>query len=174
MKTRNTQALFVGLFFFLACIIPTTISAQSSQGEKYKASHYHQKSVKQPTNTIHIKGNKQIKKYRNYSAYKAHKNTYTKIHYQHNTHLQENKQYSVVYHRLPPKSRMVYLNNRKYYHHNNHYYMHTTHGGYVLVNPPKYVSSVPHRAVKTYYKGHKAFMHEGIYFSWTPYGFVIL
>lgn len=183
MKTRNIQSVFAGVFYILVLIIPSTLFAQHAQSESRNAHRKQKKANTQYVNNTHVKGTKQNKK-KGYSYSKpAYKSSYQQRQHKHynpyayqqpNARYRAKKQYSAVYNCLPQKTRVVYLNGHKYYHHNNSYYLHNTTGGYVVVKPPRYINRVPQGAIKVNYRGHNAYMHGEIYFSWTPYGYIIL
>lgn len=185
MKTQKNQSVFVALLFSLFLIFPSIIWAQHSQKENRKVYKQNQKqnSYRHRVSTTQIKGNKQCKKQGHNSTEHSYGYSHPKKQYQHykpnayrrhTSYYKAKKQYSAVYGCLPQKSRIIYLNGHKYFHHNNHYYMHNATGGYVLVNPPKYINGVPRGSVKVNCRGRNVFAYGGIYFSWTPYGYIIL
>lgn len=197
MKTTKMQSGIIGILCGVFTLIPISLTAQ----QREKRNHHQREQVQYQRNDRSVKPEKAYgydhKNQRENRQYKSHKNSgyyytkqqagrqathvqYANVNYkQHADFCQTprvmyNRPYKTVYNCLPAKAHPVYFNGRKYYHSNHVYYMHNPGGGFVIVQPPKYLARVPKGSIRVNYNGQTAFVYAGIYFTWTPYGYIIL
>jgi len=80
----------------------------------------------------------------------------------------------MVYKALPPHARRVHLAGRYYYHSNHVFYQPYSGGGYISVKPPEVLPKLPNGTLRVVHNGAPRYYYNGLYFQYTPRGYIIL